>query len=145
TARALYSTPGTLFIETSPERLQRTLAQDPALARHVAENPKLDNEPAQLTTDDWPYFYQRAPGLPLNGIVISAALVLLAWALVRRAEGAARGLDRHFFFLGGGFMLLEAQIVSKMALLFGTTWMVNSIVVAGLLLLIVLANQLVAW
>ena len=42
-------------------------------------------------------------------------------------------------------MLLEAQIVSKMALLFGTTWVVNSIVVAGVLLLIVVANFLVKW
>src|SRR5437763_13570241 len=37
-------------------------------------------------------------------------------------------------------MLLEAQIVSKMALLFGTTWMVNAVVVSGLLCLIVAAN-----
>jgi len=37
-------------------------------------------------------------------------------------------------------MLLEAQIVSRMALLFGTTWLVNSIVVSGLLCLIVAAN-----
>jgi hypothetical protein len=37
-------------------------------------------------------------------------------------------------------MLLEAQIVSRMALLFGTTWVVNSIVVSGLLCLIVAAN-----
>ena len=37
-------------------------------------------------------------------------------------------------------MLLEAQIVSKMALLFGTTWLVNAIVVSGLLCLIVAAN-----
>ncbi len=37
-------------------------------------------------------------------------------------------------------MLLEAQIVSKMALLFGTTWVVNAIVVSGLLCLIVAAN-----
>ena len=39
-------------------------------------------------------------------------------------------------------MLLEAQIVSKMALLFGTTWVVNSMVVGGLLLLIAAANTL---
>src|SRR5712692_11130661 len=39
--------------------------------------------------------------------------------------------------------LLEAQIISKMALLFGTTWVVNSIVIAGLLSLIVAANILV--
>jgi hypothetical protein len=46
----------------------------------------------------------------------------------------------HFFLLGAGFMLLEAQIISKMALLFGTTWVVNSIVVSGLLVLIVISN-----
>jgi thiamine transporter ThiT len=49
----------------------------------------------------------------------------------------------HFFFLGAGFLLLEAQIISKMALLFGTTWVVNSIIIAGLLVLIVAANLLV--
>ena len=42
-------------------------------------------------------------------------------------------------------MLLEAQIISKMALLFGTTWLVNSIVIGGLLTLIVAANCLVQW
>ena len=41
-----------------------------------------------------------------------------------------------------GFMLVEAQIVSRMALLFGTTWVVNSIVISGLLCLIVAANLL---
>ena len=56
---------------------------------------------------------------------------------------ALSSLRWHFFFLGAGFMLLEAQIVSKMALLFGTTWLVNSVVVGGLLLLIVAANILV--
>ena len=45
-----------------------------------------------------------------------------------------------FLLLGAGFMLLEAQIVSRMALLFGTTWVVNSIVISGLLCLIVAAN-----
>jgi hypothetical protein len=41
--------------------------------------------------------------------------------------------------------LLEAQIISKIALLFGTTWVVNSIIIAGLLLLIVAANLLVGF
>ena len=36
--------------------------------------------------------------------------------------------------------MLEAQIVSKMALLFGTSWVVNAVVVSGLLCLIVAAN-----
>ena len=98
---------------------------------------------ARPTTDDWPYFYQRAPGLPLSTIVISVSLMLLCWALLRDTGIAMRSLRWHFFFLGAGFLLLEAQIISKMALLFGTTWVVNSIVIAALLSLIVGANFLV--
>jgi hypothetical protein len=56
-----------------------------------------------------------------------------------------RSLEWHFFFLGAGFMLLEAQTVSRAALLFGTTWVVNVVVVSGVLLLIVIANVLTQW
>lgn len=93
-----------------------------------------------MTTDDWPYFYQHDPGLPLSVMAICAAVLLMwTWA-ARRAGDNPLAIRWHFFFLGAGFMLLEAQIVSQAALLFGTTWVVNSIVVSLLLLLIVLAN-----
>jgi len=65
--------------------------------------------------------------------------VVFGWFL-RQTSGEGVRLDWHFLLLGAGFMLLEAQIVSKMALLFGTTWMVNAVVVSGLLCLIVGAN-----
>src|SRR5438128_545861 len=74
---------------------------------------------------------------------LQASKRLLCWVLLRDTGTTLRSLQWHFFFLGAGFMLLEAQIVSKMALLFGTTWLVNSVVIAGLLLLIVGANLLV--
>src|SRR5204863_7086629 len=96
-----------------------------------------------VTTDDWPYFYQRSPGLPTPVILISTVLVFLCVLLLRDMGTPIRSLRWHFFFLGAGFMLLEAQIISKIALLFGTTWLVNSIVIGGLLLLIVAANILV--
>jgi hypothetical protein len=64
--------------------------------------------------------------------------------MVHRINGwGIRNLRWHFFFLGAGFLLLEAQIISKMALLFGTTWVVNSIVISALLLLILCANVVV--
>jgi hypothetical protein len=44
------------------------------------------------------------------------------------------------FFLGAGFMLLEAKAVVQMALLFGSTWLVNSLVFTTALILILLAN-----
>lgn len=98
-------------------------------------------EPARLTTDDWPYFYQHAPGLPISVILVSLAVLIVFGWFLRQAGGEGSSIDWHFLFLGAGFMLLEAQIVSKMALLFGTTWMVNAVVVSGLLCLIVGANM----
>jgi len=44
------------------------------------------------------------------------------------------------FFLGAGFMLIETRAVVQMALLFGGTWMVNSIVFCALLVMILAAN-----
>ena len=76
---------------------------------------------------------------------MSLVLLVLGWLFLRDTGISARALDWHFFFLGAGFFLLEAQIISKMALLFGTTWLVNSIAISGLLLLIVSSNLLVEW
>jgi spermidine synthase len=141
-AQPIYATAGSFYISGSSDRLEQALA-DPSLAEYVRAHPAPPFQKATLTTDDWPYFYQHEPGLPLTVVLISCVLILLCWVFLR--EGGIRGatVRWHFFFLGGGFLLLEAQIVSKMALLFGTTWVVNSIVIAGLLFLIVGSNILV--
>jgi len=47
------------------------------------------------------------------------------------------------FFLGAGFMLLETKAVVEMALLFGNTWAVNSLVFFTVLVLILIANLVV--
>jgi spermidine synthase len=134
------------FISGSPDRIARALDQ-PALAAYVRARSHIDLEAAPATTDDWPYFYQREPGVPATVIVISLVLLLVCGTLFATTgvAGTGRAVRWHFLFLGGGFLLLEAQIVSKMALLFGTTWVVNAIVISGLLLLIVAANLVVAW
>lgn len=139
-----FDTSGRFFIAGSPERLGRAM-QDPALAAYVKDHSDMPKEFAPLTTDDWPYFYQHEPGLPLSVILVSAAvLAVFGWLLPRPGMGAG-SVDVHFMLLGAGFMLLEVQIVSEMALLFGTTWVVNSIVVAGILCLIVAANLIYGW
>jgi len=139
-----YTTPGRFFIAGSPQRIEKAMT-DPSLASYVAHKSNVLMDPAELTTDDWPYFYQHEPGLPGSVIIISAVLILLCWRFLRSTGIELGSLRWHFFFLGAGFLLLEAQIISKMALLFGTTWVVNSIVIAGLMVLIVGANLLVEW
>jgi hypothetical protein len=42
--------------------------------------------------------------------------------------------------MGAGFLLLETQVVSRLALYFGTTWQVNGIVIAAILSALLLAN-----
>jgi spermidine synthase len=134
-----FTTGGRFFVAGSRERIEKALA-DPALAAFVGTHAGMAMEAARVTTDDWPYFYQHAPGLPLSVILVSVAVLLTLGWFLRQVGGGAGRVQPGFFLLGAGFMLLEAQIVSRMALLFGTTWVVNSIVVSGLLCLIVAAN-----
>jgi spermidine synthase len=95
----------------------------------------------RIPTDDWPFLYLRdraIPDLNLRGIAMVAVLslvILLAFAPVRRAR-----LSGRMFFLGAGFMLVETKGVVHMALLFGATWVVNSIVFFSILTLVLLAN-----
>jgi spermidine synthase len=139
TEQAGYATGGSFYVAGSAAQIERALA-DPGLAEYVRTHPPMARTEAALTTDDWPYFYQHQPGLPAAVIAISVVLVLLCWITLSATGLPVRGIRWHFFFLGAGFLLLEVQIISKMALLFGTTWLVNSIVIAALLLLLVVAN-----
>ncbi len=45
------------------------------------------------------------------------------------------------FLLGAGFMLLETKSITGFALLFGTTWVVNAIVFAGVLVAVLAAVE----
>ena len=107
-------------------------------------------EPLRTATDDWPFLYLRQPQVPvqnLRGLAIMAAISLLLLALFRpRKVQASPGvwrLDLRMFFLGAGFMLVETRAVVQMALLFGSTWMVNSVVFFAVLVMILLANLFV--
>jgi hypothetical protein len=136
-------TGGRFFIEGYGDGFARAAA-DPALTADGSRRGHIKMQDATLTTDDWPYFYQHEPGLPASVILVSAVLALLGWRLARANLSAGRPIRWHFFWLGAGFLLLEVQIVSRTALLFGTTWLVNSFVIATLLMLILAANAVVA-
>lgn len=62
---------------------------------------------------------------------------------MRLTGAVASSIRWHFFLLGAGFLLLGPQIISNMELLFETTWVVNSVVIAGFLFLIVVSNFVV--
>lgn len=108
-------------------------------------------EPLRLATDDWPMLYLREPAIPgvsLRGAAIMATIAALMLApFLRRATGSRAdraGTLMQMFFLGAGFMLVETKAVVHMALLFGGTWIVNSVVIFAVLVMIVFANWFVA-
>src|SRR4029453_6800230 len=88
-------------------------------------------------SDDHPFPYiegRTIPGLYTGWL---SAILLASIVIVRITSGEPLGsLGRYIdlFFMGAAFLLLEAKSVVQFALLFGTTWLVNSLVFAGLLL-----------
>ena len=96
-----------------------------------------------LPSDDWPQLYLREPRDPVGAdrpghgrwSRCSPALILYGFSPRRRVR-----LNPQMFFLGAGFMLLETKGVVHMALLFGSTWIVNSIVFFAILVMILCAN-----
>ncbi len=131
--------------EVTPPAEQRAdfLAFWPA---HITE-PK---EPLLLASDDWPFLYLREPMIPwlsLRGMLLLAGLSLvLLGGFAPRSLGRGVGrwaFDGRMFFLGAGFMLIETKAVVHMALLFGSTWMVNSVVFFAILIMILAANLFV--
>lgn len=95
-------------------------------------------------TDDHPF-----PYLPANGGLPSIyawtiGLILVASLLaIRFVGGPLRPMARYLdlFFMGAAFLLLETKNIVQYALLFGTTWFVNSLVFAGVLLTVYLAVE----
>ncbi len=126
------------------DAVQRSLARDPELRSFVNERNRMPMAPAAALTDDWPYLYQQNRGIPVIIWVMSLGLVAISALAFRGLKTTRGGLDWHFFFLGAAFMLLEVQVISKVALLFGTTWLVNSIVISALLAFILLSNAVAA-
>ena len=102
-------------------------------------------------TDDKPFLYlehSTVPGLyvkTLALILLASVLSVLAVLLTRRGPRLSSVRQmwsyRDLFLLGAAFLLLETKNVTGFALLFGTTWLVNALVFAGVLLAVLAAVE----
>lgn len=103
----------------------------------------------KLAEDDWPFLYLRRPTIPdflLRGMLLMGgiALLLILLFMPKSKESNTRWqFSGRMFFLGAGFMLIETKAVVHMALLFGSTWIVNTVVFFAVLVMILLANLFV--
>jgi SAM-dependent methyltransferase len=100
-----------------------------------------------LPTDDWPFLYLPEPGIPAAYALAVIALVLGSLVVIRSnglSPGRLTTYHGHLFFLGAAFLLMEVYAINRLALLFGTTWIVSAIAIVIVLTLIVAANATVA-
>jgi len=144
-ADSSYTARARCFVVASSNRVQDALDRDPRLASFTASNP-VDSGGGEVpvTTDDWPYLYQRDKTIPRPYWSISAIIFALALALCWRMAGDMwRPSFLFFFCMGAGFLLLETQVISRLALFFGTTWQVNGIVISAMLAALLVANTIV--
>jgi hypothetical protein len=105
-----------------------------------------------IPRDDWPFPYLQSRGIPrvyLGAMAgLTAVLLVLMFALQRSAarfphlgaERCAASTKAAFVFMGIAFLLLETKSIIQFSLLFGTTWVNNSLVFLGVLLLVLAAN-----
>jgi hypothetical protein len=135
-----------VFIESQDPALWQRAAS-PGLAQflrdHPLQFPVPGDETISPTTDDWPYVYQKTRTVPKIYWSVSAILIFIALLLVRKKFPYRHNLTWQFFFLGAGFLLLETQMVSRLSLYFGSTWLVNCIALTFILLVLVAANVVV--
>jgi hypothetical protein len=119
--------------------------------------PATDDKPfLYLENSSIPTLYRTALGLILLGSVLAIGFVLVLNAFGASRSGASKGRQvarrlgsqlrdmwsfRDLFLLGAAFLLMETKSVTGFALLFGTTWVVNALVFAGVLIAVLAAVE----
>ena len=85
----------------------------------------------------------RAAAIPAIYLWTLAGILLISLIAVRALGGPFRAMRPYadLFFMGAAFLLLETKNVATFALLFGTTWLVNALVFAGVLVIVLAAVE----
>jgi len=130
---------GTTFVAgtVSPDKV--------AEAQLTVWQPDPTAEDLSLSTDDWPYLYLRARKVPAAYWQALLLIGVLFLAMIARSFPDALHPDWHFWLLGAAFLLIEFKSITELALLFGTTWLVNALAISGVLLMALGANLVVLW
>ncbi len=101
----------------------------------------------RTTTDDWPFLYIRPGHMPWGYVIVLGAILIIAAVTTPLAFGRkalTSDFDPVLFFMGAAFLLIETRGVTSLSLVFGSTWIVNSAIFAGILTTVLGANLCVA-
>ena len=97
-----------------------------------------------LSTDDWPFLYMPSKVYPITYLSIVIILILSSGLFLNKIVKIKKGNFSYIcFFLGAGFMLIETKCITEIAKIYGSTWMVTSIVISAILIMAFIANLMV--
>ena len=100
---------------------------------------------ADVSTDDWPFFYMPRRVYPISYLVMLGCILLLTiFVTATFFSEKPKFSDATFLFLGAGFMLIETKGITEMGLTFGNTWQVIGVVICGILMMAYMANLVVS-
>jgi len=137
-----YDSSGVLFVYGKAQAAQVPGIEDltPTLVKSAAAVP--------VTTDSWPFVYLPRRTIPIWTLVSLVVVWLCMRKIIHDNIGFAVLRERnnvHFFLLGAGFLLLETNAVSRLSLIFGSTWVVNAVVISAFLVMALAANMMVGY
>ena len=95
------------------------------------------------STDDHPFLYLKDASIPQIYLLLIGLILAVSLIAIRVVGGPLRQMRGYadLFLMGMAFLLLETRSITTFALLFGTTWLVNALVFAGVLLAVLLAIE----
>lgn len=93
--------------------------------------------------DDHPFLYLKDASIPQIYLLLIGLILAVSLIAIRVVGGPLRQMRGYadLFLMGMAFLLLETRSITTFALLFGTTWLVNALVFAGVLLAVLLAIE----
>jgi hypothetical protein len=112
----------------------------------ILRQPKDGRDLTRISSDDWPFLYIRPGVFPYGYLTVLSGVLLFATVSTPLAYGRStigRDFDLPLFLMGAAFLLLETRGITSLALLCGSTWIVNSAIFASVLVLVWLANMAV--
>ena len=138
----VYKTPVTTIFLAGIPRNKTSFVNTPEIENltGILLDPQLQ---ADMSTDDWPFLYMPKRKYPISyGLMILNLIVISGIFIYCLVPGTGSGFSYPCFFLGAGFMLLETKAITELALVYGSTWIVISVVIAAILTMAFLANVL---
>ncbi len=102
--------------------------------------------PPPLATDDWPYLNLPDRSIGRNYVIGLGSMILISMVFIGLFVWSSaipitnKASAWCFFLQGAGFMLIETNTITRMALILGSTWVVTSVAVMLVLLAALVSN-----